>query len=151
MSKHRVLRTKAWASRWKTPLMLGGAAGVLLLINARRASAGESNASGLFPSSGNAATQLPIQSGTQHIPELPGSGALTSGQFQEARGLWDSLIPVMPLDSGYINFPSGSQAAATLFTTKMDGMGNYYVQWAGRTFQLGNQDATGNWPAIAVG
>jgi len=144
MARHRVLRTKAWASRWKTPLVLGGAAGVLLLINARRASAAEPGTPSVdepFPSSGNAATQL---------PELPGAGALTSAQFTSANTYWDSLIPVMPLDSGYINFPSGSQAAATLFTTKMDAMGNYYVQWAGRTFVLGSQDAMGNWPAMAV-
>lgn len=88
------------------------------------------------------------------LPELPGSMAQTAGQIQNAATLWSQLSPVQPLDSGYINFPSGSQAAAATFAsgnTRMDAQGNYYVQWGGLTYQLGSQDGAGNWPAQVVG
>lgn len=79
--------------------------------------------------------------------------ALTSAQLNQAQAFWGTLSPVIPLASGYITFPSGSQAAATTFgggNTAMDGNGNLYVQWAGQVFQLGSQDSAGNYPAQAI-
>lgn len=79
--------------------------------------------------------------------------AVTSAQVSNANSFWGTLSPVMPLASGYITFPSGSQAAAALFgagTTAMDGNGNLYVQWAGQVYQLGAQDSAGNYPAALV-
>lgn len=96
-------------------------------------------------------TGLPIQAGTVNIPELPASMAPTTGELQSSGSLWDTLMPVDPRTSGYINFPGGSQAAAATFrygNTRVDTQGNTYVQWAGITYQLGPQDASGNWPAM---
>lgn len=79
--------------------------------------------------------------------------ALTTAQLNQAQGFWGTLSPVMPLASGYVTFPSGSQAAAALFgggNTAMDGSGNLYVQWAGQVFQLGAKDSAGNYPAQPV-
>jgi hypothetical protein len=94
---------------------------------------------------------LPIQQGTQNIPELPSSMAPTGAEVSASGSFWSNLVPVASIPSGYINFPSGAQAAATLFPTRMDASGNYYVQWAGLVYLLGNQDGSGNWPAVSVG
>lgn len=79
--------------------------------------------------------------------------AVTASQVAQAQSFWSTLSPVIPPSSGYIVFPSGSQAAATLFgggNTAMDGNGNLYVQWAGQVYQLGAQDSAGNYPATRV-
>jgi hypothetical protein len=92
---------------------------------------------------------LPIQAGTQNIPELPAGSAVNAGQVAASNSFWNSLQPVGSLSSGYINFPSGAQAAATLFDTRMDGTnGNFYVQWAGQTYLVGDPDSSGNYPAM---
>jgi hypothetical protein len=96
-------------------------------------------------------TGLPIQAGTQNIPELPATMAPTQPQIQASGSFWDNLLPVQGLSSGYVNFPSGAQAAAALFPMRMDANGNYYVQWSGLVYVLGNQDSSGNWPAQAIG
>lgn len=97
---------------------------------------------------------LPIQAGTQNIPELPATMAPTQPELQASASFWDNLTPVAPLPSGYVNFPSGAQAAAATFAggnTRMDSGGSYYVQWSGIVYVLGSQDSSGNWPAQAVG
>jgi hypothetical protein len=79
--------------------------------------------------------------------------AVTAQQIAGANSFWSTLTPVVPLASGYITFPSGSQAAAATFgggNTAMDGNGNLYVQWAGQVYQLGSQDSAGNYPALPV-
>lgn len=79
--------------------------------------------------------------------------AVTSAQVSAANQFWSTLTPVVPLASGYITFPSGSQAAAATFgagNTAMDGNGNLYVLWGGQVYQLGSQDSAGNYPAIQV-
>lgn len=83
---------------------------------------------------------------------LTGIPALTSAQGSQVQGFWGTLSPVVPLASGYVTFPSGSQAAASLFggNTAMDGNGNLYVQWAGQVFQLGAKDSAGNYPTQPV-
>jgi hypothetical protein len=77
--------------------------------------------------------------------------APTQPEISASGSFWDNLQPVQGLSSGYINFPSGAQAAAALFPTRMDANGQYYVQWAGLVYVLGNQDSSGNWPAQPVG
>lgn len=82
---------------------------------------------------------------------LPAALATSSAQVSVAADLWSTLQPVAPIDSGFIHFPTGTQAAASLLgagNTRMDGNGNYYVLWAGQVYQLGNQDSSGNWPAM---
>lgn len=153
MGKHRRLRARAWTSRWRWPLILGGGAAVLFFINARQASATPaptpSGSGGTLPPP--APSGLPIQAGTQNIPELPASMAPTAPELTASGSFWDNLQPVASLSSGYINFPSGAQSAAALFPARMDASGNYYVQWSGLVYVLGNQDSSGNWPAQAVG
>jgi hypothetical protein len=115
-----------------------------------------SPSSGSLPAQGPLTTVgpvslLPIQAGTQNIPELPATMAPTAPEIGSSVSLWDNLTPVPGLTSGYINFPSGAQSAAALFPTRMDSSGQYYVQWAGLVYVLGSQDGSGNWPAQAVG
>jgi hypothetical protein len=77
--------------------------------------------------------------------------ATNAWQVAQANNFWATLQPVNPPDSGYITFPSGSQVGAALMTggnTRMDGAGNYYVEWGNRVYQLGSQDSSGNWPAM---
>ncbi len=129
---------------------------MLFLINWRRASAAalpaSSNPSVLPPTPLATSTPaLPIQAGTQNSPELPDTMAPTAAEVSASGSFWDRLQPVQSVDSGYINFPSGAQAAATLFQTRMDANGQYYVQWGGLVYVLGSQDSSGNWPAQPVG
>lgn len=149
MARHRKQRAKAWAARWKAPLLLGGAAGVLLLINAKRVSAAE-NPNMTFPGSGFDPIALPIQAGTRILPELPGSMAPTATSIGSAADYWSRMAPVQGYSSGYINFPSGSQAAAALFPVRADVYGSPYVQWAGNLYILVGPDASGNYTATQV-
>jgi hypothetical protein len=115
-----------------------------------------SSSSGSLPAQGPLTTVgpvslLPIQAGTQNIPELPATMAPTAPEIGSSASLWNNLSPAPGLTSGYINFPSGAQAAAALFPTRMDANGQYYVQWGGLVYVLGVQDGSGNWPAQAVG
>lgn len=149
-SRHRALRAKAWASRWKWPLWLGGASAVLLMINARSAAAAESHPGSAGSAGGSAPGLLPRQAGTQNIPELPGATAPTATQISSAQDFWDTLTAGAAPASGYINFPSGSQAAAALFDVRYDGYGSPYVQWAGQAYILTGPDASGNLTATRV-
>lgn len=158
--RHVVARTKALASRWKWPLLLGGGALVLFFVNSKTASAatlpqglpGPSPAPtpSPMPAVVPSGVDYPIQAGTQNIPELPGSGAITSMQVTDANSFWNSLSPGASMSSGYINFPSGSQAAATLFPTRYDSYGSPYVQWAGAAYILIGPDSSGNYTATQV-
>lgn len=150
----RAVSTRSGANRWIIGAGLLGMIGWMLLKNKASAAtptlalpAPSSTGGGLLTSPG---IGLPIQAGTQSIPELPATMATTSDQLSSAGTFWDTLQPVQSLPSGYINFPSGAQAAAAIFQTRMDANGSYYVQWAGLTYVLGNQDSSGNWPAQAV-
>lgn len=108
----------------------------------------------LLKKSASAAVLAPEAAGATGapvIPELPGAQAPTSGELAAGGSFWDTLTPVQAISSGFINFPSGSQAAASEFLPRMDQSGNYYVQWAGQTYGLGAMDANGNWPAILYG
>ncbi len=93
---------------------------------------------------------LPIQAGTQNIPELPGTLAVTAPLVSGSTSFWDTLTVGSSMPAGYINFPSGSQAAATLFQTRYDSYGSPYVQWAGLTYILTGPDVSGNYTATQV-
>lgn len=84
------------------------------------------------------------------VRELPGSGATTASQVGRSATLWSEMSYAPAPTSGYVNFPSGAQAAAALFQVKVDPAGRQIVQWAGRNYALGPQDAMGNYPAILV-
>lgn len=92
----------------------------------------------------------PIQAGTQNIPELPGSMATTAGAITNAASFWNSLGSGDALASGYINFPSGSQAAAALFPVRTDVYGSPYIQWAGQVYILMGPDSMGNYTATQI-
>lgn len=80
--------------------------------------------------------------------------AVTSQQVGAGQAFWSTLQPVTAINSGYITFPSGSQAAAATFVngnTAVDGNGNAYVLWGGQVYMLGTQDSAGNYPALPVG
>lgn len=150
MGRHRKKRATAFAWRWKWPLLFGGGAAALFIANAK-ATAAEENPSTV---GGNPTLpRLPPSSGMPSAgPQfLPGTFAPTGSQAAAANSLWDTLQPVGSLDSGYINFPSGAQAAAALFPARMDEYGTYYVQWGGLTYALGSMDGLGNWSALRAG
>lgn len=136
-----------------SPMMIAvlgvGAFIVYQIFKSRSGVAGAATLQQLPPS--GTATVTPIQSTLVSAPQpLPGSMAATSGQLSTAASFWQSLTPVQPIPNGYINFPSGAQAAAAAFgygNTAMDSAGNYYVLWGGQVFELGSMDANGNWPA----
>jgi hypothetical protein len=132
---------------WLGLLGLGG----LALFKSRTASAATfPSLPGSAPAQPAGAIGLPIQAGTQNIPELPGEKAPTASQVQSAGPFWDTLTPGTGPSSGYINFPSGTQAAAALFQVRNDGYGSPYVQWAGLTWILTGPDASGNYTATQV-
>jgi hypothetical protein len=85
---------------------------------------------------------------------LPGASAPTAAQLAAAGNFWSTLAPMIPPGAGYINFPGGSQAAASTFrygTFAVDSAGNQFVQWAGQVYQLPlSPDINGNWPATLV-
>lgn len=131
------------------PWLIGAGALAGYFLLSRKASASEATtpngAAMLMPSTG-----FPIQAGTQNIPELPGSMAPTATQFTDAASFWTTLGTGDALSSGYVNFPSGSQAAAAAFQTRYDPYGSAYVQWAGRVYILTGPDSMGNYTATAV-
>jgi hypothetical protein len=81
---------------------------------------------------------------------LPGSSATTAGALSATNAIWANLTATTGPYSGYVDFPSGSQAAAGLLPWATDGSGNYYTQWAGHIFlvNVGQPDSQGNYPVI---
>jgi len=71
-------------------------------------------------------------------------------QIGSAADYWARMAPAQGFDSGYVNFPSGSQAAAALFPVRVDVYGSPYVQWAGQLYILTGPDASGNYNATQV-
>lgn len=136
-------------SRWVIGAgALGLMAWMLLRNKASAATLPIPNTNGGLLTSG--AIGLPIQQGTQSIPELPGSMAPTSAMIGTADQYWANMAPAQGFSSGYINFPSGSQAAAALFPVRADVYGSPYVQWAGNLYILLGPDASGNYNATQV-
>lgn len=114
--------------------------GVLYFVMSRKASAATLPAAtgGGMPTTG-----------TVSAPSLsPGSAATTSGALAATNAIWANLTATTGPDTGFVNFPSGSQAAAGLLPWATDGQGNYYTQWAGHIYLIPlTFDAQGNYTA----
>jgi hypothetical protein len=132
-------------------LVLGiGAVGAFLYLYARKAAAATAAAA-----AGPAATPGLVQLPSTVQPGLPVTyqvsvPAPTASQVSQAATRWSQLTPAVAPDSGWVNFPSGSQAAASLLQWGMDSQGSYYVEWSGQVFLIGAQDSYGNWSATPV-
>lgn len=137
-----------------TAVLAIGGIGLIYLIYKNSAAAKAAGAAASLAPGATAALPGPSSSSlgpldiTAQYETVP---AVTSGQVASAASLWASLTPAQVIVSGYIDFPSGSQAAASLFEPRTDASGNYYVQWAGQVYVLGAMDAQGNWPATLAG
>lgn len=117
--------------------VLGGAA---LFLLSRKSAAAEAQ--------GAAASMLTPPA------ELPGSAAPTTAALTAAGTFWDTLTPVNAIASGYVELPSGAEVPAAEFSaglTRTDAAGNYFIQWGGETYRIGDMDAQGNWPATLAG
>ena len=75
--------------------------------------------------------------------------APTSAQVSQQGAIWANLQPTSaPVSSGWVNFPSGSQAAASLLPWRTDGS-NFYTNWAGVVFAVPlTADQYGNYTAV---
>lgn len=131
----------------KTPYLIAGAGLLAYLLWPRSSSAATGAVSSMLPPPSGV---LPIQAGTQNIPELPGVMAPTAGAITGANNFWNSLGGGGSLSSGWINFPSGSQSAAALFQIRYDVYGSPYIQWAGQVYILTGPDSMGNYTATQI-
>jgi hypothetical protein len=75
--------------------------------------------------------------------------APTTLQVNRQATIWGNLMPTaFPGTSGWVNFPSGSQAAASLLPWRTDGS-NFYTNWAGVVFAVPlSTDQYGNYTAV---
>lgn len=118
--------------------MLIGAAvllGGLHFLSTRKAAAA-TGAGAAAPSSGGAIV-------------VPGSAATTASALGATNAIWGNLTQTTGPYSGFVNFPTGSQAAAGLLPWATDNQGNYYTQWAGHIYlvPIGFSDVNGNYTA----
>lgn len=93
---------------------------------------------------------LPVQSAGGVAPPIlsPGSSATTAGALSATNAIWQNLTATTGPYAGYVNFPSGSQAAAGLLQWATDGSGNYYTEWAGHIYLVPLlADSSGNYTA----
>lgn len=75
--------------------------------------------------------------GTVSAPTLsPASAATTAGALSATNSIWANLTATTGPYAGFVNFPTGSQAAAGLLQWATDTAGNYYTQWAGHIYQV---------------
>jgi hypothetical protein len=128
----------------------GVLAGAAYLLLSRRAQA--SMVSGNIQ--GGTVSFKPTPGGLVAPPApVPGSFAPVGSQVTAAQAIWANLTPTTGPYSGYVNFPSGSQAAATFLPWAIDDSGNYYTQWAGQIYIVGvtAPDASGNYPSKLLG
>jgi hypothetical protein len=144
---------KSGVSAWVWLSLLGAGAYALLRSGKAAAATPGTLAQGGPVNPGNLLTsysQLPIQAGTVNIPELPGNLAVSQPLVAGAASFWDTLLAGPAIPAGWINFPSGSQAAATFFQVRYDTYGSPYVQWAGVSYILTGPDSSGNYTATQV-
>ncbi len=75
--------------------------------------------------------------------------AITVAQASSQATTWAGLTPTSaPAQSGYVNFPSGSQAAVALLPWRTDGT-NFFTNWAGVVYRVPlSADQYGNLTAI---
>ena len=97
----------------------------------------------------SAATSAPASGAAASAPSLsPGSQATTAGALSATNAIWGNLVATTGPYSGYVNFPTGSQAAAGLLQWATDNSGNYYTQWAGHIYLVPlTTDGQGNYTA----
>lgn len=108
--------------------------GILYFVMSRKASAATGSMS------------VGVTPGTPALS--PGSQATTAGALSATNAIWQNLTQTTGPYSGYVNFPTGSQAAAGLLQWATDGQGNYYTQWAGHIYLVPLlTDASGNYTA----
>lgn len=91
---------------------------------------------------------MPV-TGTVSAPSLsPASQATTAGALTATNEIWANLTATTGPYAGFVNFPTGSQAAAGLLQWATDGQGNYYTQWAGHIYLVPLlTDGQGNYTA----
>lgn len=84
---------------------------------------------------------------------VPGTIAPTGSTYTAAQAIWGNLTETTGPNTGYVNFPTGSQAASLFLPWATDGAGNYYTQWAGQIYlvNVAQPDSTGNYPAKLLG
>jgi len=90
--------------------------------------------------------------GTVSAPTLsPATAATTAGALTATNQIWANLTATTGPYAGFVNFPTGSQAAAGLLQWATDNQGNYYVQWAGHIYLVPlTTDASGNYTATTL-
>jgi hypothetical protein len=123
-------------ARSNTGLLIGAVVGigVLYFVMSRKASAATPGMS------------VGVTPGTPTLS--PGSSATTAGALSATNAIWQNLTPTTGPYAGYVNFPTGSQAAAGLLQWATDGSGNYYTQWAGHIYLVPLvTDSSGNYTA----
>lgn len=83
---------------------------------------------------------------------VPGVIAPTGSAITASQAIWQNLTPTTGPDTGYVNFSTGSQAAAALLPFAMDDQGNYYTQWAGLIYLVNVfPNIDGNYSAKPLG
>jgi hypothetical protein len=93
-------------------------------------------------------TTSPTGGGVSAPSLSPGSLATTAGALTATNQIWSNLTATTGPYSGFVNFPTGSQAAAGLLQWATDGQGNYYTQWAGHIYLVPlTTDSQGNYTA----
>lgn len=156
--------------RTKQRLIVGGVIGGGLLLwmlskasaaNAANAAAASLGPAGGTPASAAGSSILSPVSLPSGIYEDAGSGtgafyqstlpAPTATQVAQQGSIWSNLQPTSaPASSGWVNFPSGSQAAVALLPWRTDGV-NFFVQWAGVVYAVPvTTDQYGNYTAVVA-
>jgi len=97
---------------------------------------------------------IPAAGGGVSPPQpVPGNIAPTGSTLSATNAIWANLTSTTGPNTGYVNFPTGSQAAAAFLPWATDSAGNYYTQWAGQIFIVGvaQPDSNGNYTAKLLG
>lgn len=143
--------------------VVGVAIGGFLLYSLTKKASAATMPAGASASSGGASSAplLSPVSLPDGIYEAAGAGdgslyqsslpAPTVAQVAQQSGIWANLNPTSPPgEAGYVNFPSGSQAAVALLPWRTDGV-NFFTSWAGVTYAVPVEtDAYGNYTANAA-
>lgn len=111
----------------------------------------------LFSKKSAAATAAPSYvmspvTGVTPPQAVPGSMAPTVSQTSAAAAIWANLTPSSGPTSGYVNFPTGSQAAALFLPWATDSAGNNYTMWSAQIYLVNlTPDSQGNYTAKLLG
>lgn len=100
--------------------------------------------SGLYAGAPGPSGTVPIYQSTLPAP--------TVVEVAQQSGIWANLqaMSASPFSGGYVNFPSGAQAASALLPWRTDGA-NFYTQWAGTVYAVPvTSDAQGNYTAVTA-